>query len=173
MKKLTTSVFAVRNGSTYAVVGSGKSDMSDSWIAWKPRIDEQSKFSPLSKTSCPNDETGTVKCCMIPGRSQNRTSTISMPSSETYFSSSSLVANIHPPRGSPWLGDGATVGATSFSTVSRMFRRCNAPVGFGGAHARPAVRDGLVGTTHPGAARRLRRLLGRDAPDLRRRLVRQ
>ena len=79
MKKFTTRVLAVRNGSRYAVVGSGNSDMSDSWIAWKPRIDEPSKFSPLSNTSCPNDETGTVKCCMIPGRSQNRTSIISTP----------------------------------------------------------------------------------------------
>jgi hypothetical protein len=30
MKKFTTSVFAERNGSRYAVVGSGNSDMSDS-----------------------------------------------------------------------------------------------------------------------------------------------
>src|SRR5215470_12186529 len=75
MKKFTTSVLAVRKGSTYAVVGSGNSDMSDSWIAWKPRIEEPSKFRPLAKTDWSNDETGTVKCCMIPGRSQNLTST--------------------------------------------------------------------------------------------------
>ena len=68
MKKFTTSVFAVRNGSRYAVVGSGNSDMSDSWIAWKPRIDEPSKFRPSSKTDWSNDETGTVKCCMIAGQ---------------------------------------------------------------------------------------------------------
>ena len=47
MKKLTTSVFATRNGSMYAVVGSGNSDMSDSWIAWKPRIEEPSKFEAV------------------------------------------------------------------------------------------------------------------------------
>jgi hypothetical protein len=81
MKKFSTSVFATRNGSMYAVVGSGKSDMSDSWIAWKPRIEEPSKFRPSSKTDWSNDETGTVKCCIMPGRSQNRTSTISTPSS--------------------------------------------------------------------------------------------
>src|SRR3954452_1051224 len=146
MKKLKTRVFAVRNGSTYAVVGSGNSDMSDSWIAWKPRIEEPSKFKPLSKTDWSNDETGTVKCCMIPGRSQNRTSTISTPSSEMYFSSSSLFANIRPPRPAGTascvrLGrvnrcapprdhvvartDVVNVGGASFSTVSALFRRCN------------------------------------------------
>src|SRR6478752_5952747 len=99
MKKFPTRVLAVRNGSMYAVVGSGNSDMSDSWIAWKPRMEEPSKFSPSSKTAWSNDETGTVKCCMTPGRSQKRTSTISTPSSLTYLSSSSLFWNIHP----PWL----------------------------------------------------------------------
>src|SRR3954451_22479142 len=97
MKKFSTSVFADRNGSTYAVVGSGNSDMSDSWIAWKPRIEEPSKFRPSSKTDWSKDETGTVKCCITPGRSQNRTSTIATPSSLMYFSSSSLFANIRPP----------------------------------------------------------------------------
>ena len=47
MKKFTTSVLATRNGSMYAVVGSGNSDMSDSWIAWKPRIEEPSKFEAV------------------------------------------------------------------------------------------------------------------------------
>ena len=42
--------------------------MSDSLIAWKPRIEEPSKFSPSSKTDWSNDETGTVKCCMMPGQ---------------------------------------------------------------------------------------------------------
>src|SRR3954454_14719307 len=102
MKKLITSVFAARNGSMNAVVGSGNSDMSDSWIAWKPRIDEPSKFRPSSKTDWSNDDTGTVKCCMMPGRSQKRTSIISTPWSLTYLSSSSLFWNIRP----PWLRHG-------------------------------------------------------------------
>ena len=34
----------------YAVLGSGNSDMSDSWIAWKPRMEEPSKANPSSKT---------------------------------------------------------------------------------------------------------------------------
>src|SRR6478736_4542587 len=145
MKKLTISVFEARNGSRYAVVGSGNSDMSDSWMAWKPRIEEPSKLSPASKTDWSNDDTGTVKCCMTPGRSQKRTSTISTPSSLMYLSSSSLLANIHPPR--PARGqvrgvtggvqvrsaaarrrrgpDHSNVGGGSFLTVSGLFRRRN------------------------------------------------
>src|SRR3954454_13619188 len=99
MKKFTTSVLALRKGSRYAVVGCGDSDMSDSWMAWNPRMEEPSKLSPSSKTAWSNDDTGTVKCCMMPGRSQKRTSIISTPLSLTYLSSSSLFWNIRP----PWL----------------------------------------------------------------------
>src|SRR5690242_10153397 len=95
MKKLTISVLAERKGSMYAVVGSGNSAMSDSLMAWKPRIEDPSKFRPSSKTDWSNDDTGTVKCCITPGRSQKRTSTISTPSSLMYLSSSSLLANMH------------------------------------------------------------------------------
>ena len=44
IEKFITSVFSRRNGSTNAVVWSGISFMSDSWIAWKPRIDEPSNI---------------------------------------------------------------------------------------------------------------------------------
>ncbi len=94
MKKLRLSVLLTRNGSTKAVVGSGNSAMSDSLMAWKPRIDEPSKARPLSNTSWPKDDTGTVKCCSMPGRSTKRTSTNSTPSSATYLSSSSLFWNM-------------------------------------------------------------------------------
>src|SRR3954452_22566459 len=97
MKKFTTSVFAVRNGSTYDVGGSGNSDMSDSWMAWKPRIEEPSKFRPSSKTDWSDEDNGTVKCCITRGRAQHRTTTIATPSSLMYFSSSSLFSNIRPP----------------------------------------------------------------------------
>ena len=40
------------------MVGSGNSDMSDSWMAWKPRIEEPSKSRPSSKTAWSNDDTG-------------------------------------------------------------------------------------------------------------------
>src|ERR671913_1362978 len=121
--------------------------MSDSWIAWKPRIEEPSKPSPSSNTDWVKDDTGTVKCCMTPGRSQKRTSTISTPSSLTYFSSSSLLANICPPwsrtlgdrsgrptglqvmgpgrRDTAGSGCDCNVGRGSFPTVSPLFRPCN------------------------------------------------
>ncbi len=73
----------------YAVVGSGSSSMSDSWMAWKPRIEEPSNGSPSSKTEAPKFDTGNVKCCMMPGRSQNRASTYSTSLSFRYRSTSS------------------------------------------------------------------------------------
>src|SRR5689334_225362 len=123
MKKLRLSVLATRNGSTNAVLGSGNSAMSDSLIAWNPRIEEPSKARPLSKTSCPKDDTGTVKCCSIPGRSTKRTSTNSTPSSLTYLSSSSLFWNMQFSLGSAEVL--RNVCTASFSTVSRLFRPCN------------------------------------------------
>ena len=80
MKKLTISVLRTRKGSSRALVGSGSSSMSDSWICWKPRIEEPSKPSPSVNTLRSKDPTGTVKCCITPGRSQKRTSTISTAS---------------------------------------------------------------------------------------------
>ena len=64
-----------------AVSGSGIRIMSDSWISWNPRIDEPSNPKPSSNTSSVSCEAGTEKCCIRPGRSQNRRSTISTPSS--------------------------------------------------------------------------------------------
>ena len=46
--------------------------MSDSWICWNPRIDEPSKPWPSSKVLSSRVDAGTVTCCMMPGRSQNR-----------------------------------------------------------------------------------------------------
>ncbi len=44
------SVFSTRKGgSTYAVLMSGISFMSDSWIAWKPRIEDPSNIWPSVK----------------------------------------------------------------------------------------------------------------------------
>ena len=47
-----------------------------------------------SKTLWSKEEAGTVKCCITPGRSQNRTSIISTPSSLMNFRSSSELLNI-------------------------------------------------------------------------------
>ena len=87
-KQLMFSVGCWRNGSMTAVFGSGIRSMSDSWISWKPRIDEPSKPRPSSNTSSVSSCAGIEKCCIKPGRSQNRTSTISMPLSLMSFRTS-------------------------------------------------------------------------------------
>src|SRR3954452_21150343 len=72
--------------------------MSDSWRAWKPRIEEPSNIWPSVKKSAPTDTAGTLKCCITPGRSQNLTSTNLTPSSLMNFRTSSALVNIQPPR---------------------------------------------------------------------------
>jgi len=85
------SVVCCRNGSSSAVFGSGIKSMSDSWISWYPRIDEPSKPRPSANTSSVSSCAGTEKCCIKPGRSQNRTSTISTSRSLTNFKTSLAV----------------------------------------------------------------------------------
>lgn len=68
--------------------------MSDSWMDWNPRIEEPSKAKPSSKTLSSKNETGIVKCCMMPGKSQNRTSTNSTFSSLTSLKTSSGVVSV-------------------------------------------------------------------------------
>ena len=82
-------VFWARNGSIRDVAGSGSSVMSDSLMLWNPVIDEPSKARPSVKTPSLSSDAGTVKCCIWPGRSQNRTSTYFTPSSEMYLKTSS------------------------------------------------------------------------------------
>jgi hypothetical protein len=55
--------------------------MSDSWISWKPRIDEPSNPNPSSNDSSVSSEVGTEKCCISPGRSAKRRSMIWTPRS--------------------------------------------------------------------------------------------
>src|SRR5258708_15800652 len=71
--------------------------MSDSWICWTPRIEDPSNISPSVKTFASKDSTGTVKCCTVPGRSQNLTSTNSTLLSPMNFRTSSAFVNINPP----------------------------------------------------------------------------
>jgi len=70
--------------------------MSDSWICWNPRIDEPSNMRPSLNTPSPNDAAGTVKCCIVPGRSQNLTSMNSTFSSAMKRRTSSALLNINP-----------------------------------------------------------------------------
>jgi hypothetical protein len=88
---LIASVLRDRNGSMKAVSESGIRIMSDSWISWKPRIDDPSKPTPSSNMSAVSWDAGMEKCCISPGRSQNRTSTTSTPSSLMSWSTSSGV----------------------------------------------------------------------------------
>src|SRR3954468_8896521 len=74
MSKIMISVRSVRNGSTYAVVTSGMSCMSDSWMDANPRIDEPSNSWPTEKNSSSTVEAGMLKCCCTPGRSVKRMS---------------------------------------------------------------------------------------------------
>src|SRR5690606_7127832 len=74
MSKMITSVRSERNGSTYAVEMSGMSCRSDSWIDWKPRIDDPSNSCPTVKKSSSTVEAGMLKCCWLPGRSVKRMS---------------------------------------------------------------------------------------------------
>ncbi len=71
--------------------------MSDSWICWNPRMDEPSNMRPSVKTLALNDSAGMVKCWIVPGRSQNLTSTNSTFSSAMKLRTSSAVLNINPP----------------------------------------------------------------------------
>src|SRR3712207_9255610 len=75
MKKLMFSVLCLRNGSTKALLASGSRSMSDSLIAWKPRIEEPSNPRPSENVSSPKVEAGIVEGCMTPGRAQKRAST--------------------------------------------------------------------------------------------------
>ena len=79
MSQVIESVGTSSTGSTKAVDRSGMSSMSLSLIAWKPRIDEPSKPSPSLTMSSSSVAAGIEKCCQVPGRSQNLTSTTWIP----------------------------------------------------------------------------------------------
>src|SRR5262245_2863853 len=77
MLQIKTSVVAAENGSRKAVVESGTTSMSLSWISWKPRIDDPSKPMPSLIASASIALGGTEKCCQVPGKSVKRKSIIS------------------------------------------------------------------------------------------------
>src|SRR5438874_1244541 len=90
------------------------SSMSDSWISWNPRMDEPSKPNPSSKASSVNSDAGMEKCCIKPGRSQNRTSTTAAPESLISLSVSlGLAIQILLRLETPWsIGDGGCRAVT-------------------------------------------------------------
>ena len=83
------SVFGPRNGSIRDVAGSGSSVMSDSLMVWNPRDRRAVEGQAVGEDALVELDAGTVKCCIAPGRSQNRTSTYFTPSSEMYLKTSS------------------------------------------------------------------------------------
>src|SRR6185312_10202325 len=75
MLQVSESVGTVRTGSMKAVDTSGSSSMSLSLMAWKPRMEDPSKPSPSRIIGSSRVAAGIEKCCQVPGRSQNFTST--------------------------------------------------------------------------------------------------
>src|SRR2546425_9544852 len=81
MSHVRESVGTSKHGSTKALAGSGINSMSLSLMAWKPRIDEPSNRKPSVNVASSSSFNGIEKCCQVPGRSVNRTSTICTPAS--------------------------------------------------------------------------------------------
>ena len=112
---------------------SASSFRSDSWIDWKPRIDEPSNICPPAKKSASTDSTGTLKCCITPGKSQKRTSRNLMLLSLMYLSASSAVLSprldIDPPGNNcafsrDFSGLLLRIVGCDFNAVSHVFRVC-------------------------------------------------
>jgi len=75
MSQVMTSVEAAKNGSIWAVVGSGMSVMSDSLIAFQPAIEEPSNIVPSENISSSTRAMSKVTCCHLPRGSVKRRST--------------------------------------------------------------------------------------------------
>src|SRR3954452_3913324 len=121
-KQCRFSVVCFVNGSRYAVSGSGTRSMSDSWISWNPRIDEPSNPSPSSKLSSESWEIGIEKCCIRPGRSEKRRSTISAPVSFASARTSFGVAMRAFPLSHRWPRMRSRVGAAGAGVVTSALR---------------------------------------------------
>jgi hypothetical protein len=93
--QISDSVGYCVNGSSFAVVGSGTSSMSDALIGCQPRIDEPSRPKPSSNESSLSCWIVTVVCCQMPGRSMNFRSTNLTP-----FFSANLRTSLGVMRGS-------------------------------------------------------------------------
>src|SRR5690554_5879271 len=99
--------------------------MSDSWIDLKLRIEEPSNIWPVLNASSSKDAAGTLKCCMIPGRSQNLMSMNLTSSSLMKARTSSAFVNMDCLLGGP-TGSGTTLRGGGFGTVTLLFRECYA-----------------------------------------------
>src|SRR5438876_6677006 len=75
MVQMRLSVGSALKMSIQAVVGSGITSMSEALITFQPRMLEPSKPRPSVKMSSLYSVRVVVKCCQVPGRSQNLKST--------------------------------------------------------------------------------------------------
>src|SRR5260370_22321492 len=78
--QIKNKVLCDSTGSMVAESGSGMSSMSLSSIDWKPRMLDPSNPRPPVKLASSSSPRGRLKCCHVPGRSMNLTSTTSTPS---------------------------------------------------------------------------------------------
>src|SRR3712207_590738 len=121
--------------------------MSDSLIAWKPRIDEPSNPMPSS-----NDPSSTSLmlfelCCQVPNRSMNRKSTIWTPACLAIFKTSAGDFAIAYPFSTTYdqpLVQRIVVGqhASSLTQGSDKVQPARNP-GAAGGHARVTLRLGI------------------------------
>ena len=146
-----------------AVSASGTRSMSDSWISWNPRIDEPSNPIPSSKIESESSSAGTEKCCIRPGRSQKRKSTISAPCSFTMARTSLGVATCPSPlllddppslggRGRGAVPEALTLRNERAQAGAGLQRRAEVPVRGGRSEEGPP-RRGLAYRPRPGARR--------------------
>src|SRR5690606_7274207 len=126
------------NGSTKAVPRSGTSVMSDSWIAWNPRIDEPSNIWPSVENAAPTIAAGTEKCGIWPGRSQNRTSLrlTSAAAMNARTSSGLLIIGCASSGVATKWADGNARGAWLPGRVPRVSVVLHRSLGWLGEHAR-------------------------------------
>src|SRR3989442_671589 len=151
MSHVRESVGTSKQGSTKALAGSGISSMSLSLMAWKPRIDEPSNPRPSVNVSSSSSFNGIEKCCQVPGRSVNRTSTICTPASlaRRMTSAGDVPVDAFPPVAA--VGSNVAVIEWAPSRVDERFRKRRAITEARGAArrcqeipARTARKDGEV-----------------------------
>src|SRR5467141_4552306 len=142
MSHVRESVGTSKQGSTKALAGSGISSMSLSLMAWKPRIDEPSNPKPSVNVSSASSFNGIEKCCQVPGRSVNRTSTICTPASFARLITSTGVV---PVAAFPPVTVGSNVAVIARGLLPESVRRCAS----GGPYRKlEGLREGVKKSVH-------------------------
>src|SRR2546427_10819344 len=116
--------------------------MSLSLIAWNPRIDEPSNPTPSANTASVSSLSGSEKCCQVPGRSVNRTSTICRPAS---FARRITSAGDVPVAAFPPVTVGSNVAVIARGLLPESVRRCAS----GGPYGKlEGLREGVKKSVH-------------------------